>query len=348
MDKKLTVMVCLLLVCSVVLTTAPAWAKKPDKPPDQGADPTGTIFFNYNGDIWTMDADGSGRTKQIAWSESYKTLSWEKHGGHYWYLGYCDIEGETYPDGVQRREIFAFRDDATKTVQLTNDASLASSKYSGTPAWAFGDDFISWSAKQWEADTGSGQYVSKYGIYKAPIAVDSNGDLTGLGDEPELVYDTGSWQCPSDGLYYPDSRVHRWAPDNTRLVHMRAGHELYVVDTGTGSESYLTTGYTPGWSPEGSKILFTLKDDLRIINPDGTGEKVLVATRDTGGWYDDVKGPAWSPDGNYIVYTDFQWARHDFTVQKTDIYIIEIDGSDKTCLTRNLPQGTHKQSRDWR
>ena len=60
---------------------------------------------------------------------------------------------------------------------------------------------------------------------------------------------------------------------------------------------------SPAWSPDGSKIVFSRRQeslgpgDLYIINADGTGEVRL--TSDPG----DERDPTWSPDGQTIAYT---------------------------------------------
>ena len=69
MRRKTLVIVCLLVIALMVASAIPVGAKgKPpkDPPPDDGSDPTGTIYFHVMDDdasyIYTMNPDGSDKT----------------------------------------------------------------------------------------------------------------------------------------------------------------------------------------------------------------------------------------------------------------------------------------------
>ncbi len=355
MDKRMAMFVCLLLVTSMVLPTLAVCAKKPENPGGGGSgggpSATGTLFYHTYDDqdqlwVWTMDAEGKQKTKQTELVDGVGHLSRLQHGGYWWYIGFGSVDG-TYLDGMPRQEIFAVRDDNAKTVQLTNDDKLETSDYSGL-AWCIDDESISWTAKEWIYDSGAGTYTHGYGIYQQAINFDSSGDVTGLTGSPTQIFDCGSWYYGRGKTYLPAGRAHDWAPDGNRLVqYSTAAGGLSIVDIQQGTETLLTTGYYHRWSPDGSLIAFVKDDDLRIIKPDGTGEKVLVKNRE-GGWWEDIRAPAWSPDSKYISYLKTQQSHTMLVPHKTDIYYIGIDGADKTCLTKDLDQGLHKFNRDWR
>ena len=82
--------------------------------------------------------------------------------------------------------------------------------------------------------------------------------------------------------------------------------DLYILDMDTGEIAPLNTGFDavvfPKWSPDGSKILFAVRDvwNLYTIDPDGTNLTQITDFRSNNA--------DWSPDGTKIV---FQSDRHD-------------------------------------
>ena len=60
--------------------------------------------------------------------------------------------------------------------------------------------------------------------------------------------------------------------------------------------------FTPAWSPDGKQIAFSYPNsdgsyDLAVVNPDGTGGRILTNTPR----YDEL-GPRWSPDGTRLTF----------------------------------------------
>jgi Tol biopolymer transport system component len=80
----------------------------------------------------------------------------------------------------------------------------------------------------------------------------------------------------------------------------------------------------PAWSPDGQKLAFAsnrdrsdpLLHDIYSMNADGTGPTRLTNTTDAG---DSPGGPAWSPDGQRIMY-----------VGRAGLYVMNADGSGNT------------------
>jgi Tol biopolymer transport system component len=90
------------------------------------------------------------------------------------------------------------------------------------------------------------------------------------------------------------------------------------------------------WSPDGKLIAFGTQDGvLSVVAPDGTGLRTLpVPATDTGG---DAYGPAWSPDGRWLLVAIAGTA-------PSDLYAVAADGSPSIRLTKT---GLTEAYTDW-
>ncbi|MCK4445280.1 MAG: PD40 domain-containing protein, partial [Thermoplasmata archaeon] len=329
----------------------------PEKPPPPPP-PEGTIYFQYyvDGDLVmsTMKGDGSEKTilgVDYCTDNGYKKfggLSRLKHGDHYWFIRFCDVEGE-YPGYTQVKELFAVRDDGTMEVQLTDDPTLENDNWRWDPVFGIDDVNITFGAKRWI----EGEEVPvDFGIYSAPIAYDGDGNIIGLSAVPIRVWDTG-YRLTQGGEYLVNLWTFDWSPDESEIVYAKRNGTMYVADLGTGSESYLTGGCNPRWSPDGTKIVFlqfyrtSFYGGLGTISPDGTDEQIIVERSSKGRSRYVREIPDWSPDSKYLVYV---WAVPDKHGPGGDyyIYIVAANGDNPTCLTKDLPSGGLKYSHTWR
>ena len=105
-----------------------------------------------------------------------------------------------------------------------------------------------------------------------------------------------------------------FAPDGKRIVyavHQGTKSNLAVLNIETGEKRLITDFpnwtevFTPHWSTDGSKIVFSIWDnrafrDICIINPDGTGFRYLTVDAV------DDRYPVFSPEGNRIAFISYR------------------------------------------
>lgn len=125
----------------------------------------------------------------------------------------------------------------------------------------------------------------------------------------------------------------KWVPDGKKILLAFAGGTIHLINPdGSGYIEKPTSTKKGGggnWSSDGKKIVFMSKDNIWIINSDGTNPVQLT----TDGNVDRDYIPSWSPKGNKIAYTIYG-------DEKCPNYIMicNVDGSNPTklLLSNNL------------
>lgn len=118
--------------------------------------------------------------------------------------------------------------------------------------------------------------------------------------------------------YQPD-----WSPDGKSVIYVsyqKNAMELWLLDLATGKATQLTSGgavnVEPRWSPDGRRIVFvstTYNGRFHVFLGEVRGEQLENVTRLTGetksslpryyySAFDTEISPAWSPDGQEIVF----------------------------------------------
>ena len=155
-----------------------------------------------------------------------------------------------------------------------------------------------------------------------------------LALEPTRLFVAGLGESPARELALPAGlQISHpvWSPDGRRIAFTCAGAgalpgdlpngDLCVIDADGSNFRRLTetpsSESDPAWSPDGSRIAFTLGSGVAVLQlSDGVVTQLVVG-----------REPAWSPDGSTLVYAGIG-----------GLFTIQADGSNRQRLTR----GAHR------
>jgi hypothetical protein len=107
---------------------------------------------------------------------------------------------------------------------------------------------------------------------------------------------------------------------NGKLAVSDPSDRIYSINPDGSGKTFLTTGFSPDWSPDGSKLAFTRDSRLYISNADGTGATPIPSAGDF------IRSPAWSPDQTQLVYGKLGDCHPSFGCVQ-ELYRINADGT---------------------
>jgi Tol biopolymer transport system component len=184
-----------------------------------------------------------------------------------------------------------------------------------------------------------GTKLSQAGDTSVPLTDDSSSNLPvdKTDTQPSTIDDT------SEPSKLPEDKTPVIVPEavNTKIAFVsdRSGtEEIYIMDANGANQRRLTEGEMPSWSPDGSRLAFTVYLDetaeIRLINADGTGQRPLIARGwDNPGW---DENPSWSPDGRRVAFSSIPMADFiDFFDFSPEIHVTNADGTGMKRLTNN-------------
>ena len=356
----------LLSVASVaVLFTAPLLciSSVQSAPKGSGPPPPGKIYYQYNGAVWQMNGDGSGKT-QVNAPAGVPSQGTYGTDNHRWWLVASEGEIWATPNGVDYLQItdMSQRDNGDGTITVVRISHRE-------PVWSNGgDSFISFAATHWVQSAAlpvppPGGEADVTDFYKAVYRLDiSAAELEARYqlEMPGPAFDVTQAEpvVTVTSFFETNLEYHSWSPDGIALAyhHLDQHHDaggnadLWVAYVGPevalpvngdtdalriyeATEPFLNpVKWSPPGAPEERIAFRTGGARLMTIGPDGSGLTDLGAIS--------PGTIAWSPDGNHIVFRQaiqrgFTWNYYIYRVPATGGSFVSLTGD----LNRELNKG---------
>lgn len=289
-----------------------------------------------DGELWVMNADGSGQTRLIEAANGYVAGpgAWSPDGSQ---IAYVWLKRPIRYTAADRVDIWIADADGTNRRPLVEGEAV-----NWLPHWSPDGAWIVYTVDPPGGPGGAGIEAPAFGFGQGP----------GVGQPARIAPPVDIWQVRADGTgeavrltdHPADDRAGAFAPDGRRLLFDstreggRTGVYLMHADgSGVVRATFLGDDWGASWSPDGKRIAFNSSpvpapSDIYVIDVYADGVPIAgppVQLTDNPGR--DV-GPSWSPDGTRLAFE----SERDGEV---DVWSMAVDGTDLQNLTRTAGAG---------
>jgi Tol biopolymer transport system component len=284
-----------------------------------------------DGELWVMNADGSGQTRLIEAANGYVAGAgvWSPDGSQ---IAYIWLQRPIRSEPADRVDIWIANADGTDRRPLVEGEAVQ-----WIPHWSPDGTWIVYTIDPPGGPGGAGIEAPAFGFGQGP----------GVGQPARVAPPVDIWQVRADGTGEAvrltddpaDDRAGAFSPDGKRLLFdsTREGGRtaVYLMNadgSGVIRATFLGDDWGASWSPDGKRIAFNSSpvpapSDIYVIDVYADGSPIAGApVRLTDNPGRDV-GPNWSPDGKRLAFE----SERDGEV---DVWSMAADGTDLQNLTR--------------
>lgn len=266
----------------------------------------GQIAFLRDGGVYVMESDGSNQCR-ILDDNAYLELAWSPDGQQ---LALLNLDGDIYtvqPNGSELRRVVSATDTEDRLIPgwSPDGTQIAYVRYSDT-----GGIYVA------EVASGSERQITE-GLPALFPVWSPVGDWIAFVTEENALYvvraDGSELRRLSDAAQF--DKPPTWSPDGARIAFMNMDYEISAIDRDGSNEEVITDlndeydgqVFYVTWSPMGDQIAAEViithrptRINLFVVNPATREARSLTAREEN------VTFAEWTPDGEHLLYTEFQ------------------------------------------